>query len=175
MEIIRTFIPLLYTFHYEDEEFDELKRLFEDWNDPVYLNDFFIDNEKDLKSNYTIDEAIEKTVKDVKYFRDKMLELKEDSKKLNLFFQNLHNQDYKPRTLSEQKAKQNWLRLFAIKINDPNEPMFVITGGMIKLTHLMEDRPHGKIELAKINKCKDYLKENGVIDTESFIEIFFEL
>lgn len=175
MEISSTFVPHLYTFHYSNEDSDELERVFDEWDDPVYLFDFFTDNKVDLKNNYTVEEAIEKTKTDLKHFRNKLLELESDPRKLNLFFQNLHNQEYKAKILSDQKAKQSWLRLYAIKIDDSEQPMFVITGGMIKLTHLMEDRPHGLIERNKIKRCKDFLKNNGVIDTDSFIEIFFEL
>ena len=38
----------------------------------------------------------------------------------------------------------------------------------------MEDRPHTKQELIKIEKCRNYLKENGVLDTDSFYEFLDE-
>lgn len=56
---------------------------------------------------------------------------------------------------------------------DDDTTFYIITGGMIKLTALMEDRPHGLVEKNKIDQCRDYLKDNGVYDTDSFIEIFF--
>ena len=36
----------------------------------------------------------------------------------------------------------------------------------------MEDRQHTLNELRKINMCRDFLRDQGVIDEESFNEIF---
>lgn len=176
MKIVRTFAPRLFAFHFPDMETDELERIFDDWENPEFLFDFFTEHEGDLNREYTVEEAVEKTRLQVKNFRNRLTKFgNEEPDRLSEFFQNLHNQEYKAKILSDQKAKQNWLRLYALKISDEDDTLFVITGGMIKLTHLMEDRPHGLIERNKINRCKDFLKNNGVIDTDSFIEIFFEL
>mgnify|MGYP003612138012 CR=1 FL=1 len=174
MEIVITFVPDLYAFHLPDLEFDELERVLDEWEDPVSLFEFFSDNEADLNNEYTIEQAIEKTRIDVKKFRKRMLDLASATpSRLNEFFHNLHNQEYKQSVIPRQKAKQSWLRLYALKIVDDDKIFYVITGGMIKLTHLMESRPHGLFEKNKINQCRDYLKDKGVYDTDSFIEIFF--
>lgn len=174
MEIVITFVPDLYAFHLPNMEFDELERVLDEWEDPLFLFEFFSDNEADLNGAYTIEEAIEKTRNEVKKFRKRMLDLASATpSRLNEFFQNLHNQEYKKTILPKQKARQNWLRLYALKIMDDDQTFYVITGGMIKLTALMEDRPHGLYERNKINQCSDYLKDKGVYDTDSFIEIFF--
>jgi hypothetical protein len=34
----------------------------------------------------------------------------------------------------------------------------------------MQDRKHTQQELNKIEMCKNYLKENGIIDADSFYE-----
>lgn len=75
--------------------------------------------------------------------------------------------------MSLQKGRRHCLRLYAIKIDDDT---FIITGGAIKLPlqHLMEDREHTLMELAKLKKAKYYLKENGVFDDESFYEFLNE-
>lgn len=174
MEIVITFVPDLYAFHFPDLELDELERVLDEWEDSLFLFEFFSDNEVDLNEEYTIEEAIEKTRNEVKKFRKRMLDLASAKpSRLNEFFHNLHNQEYKQTVLPKQKAKQNWLRLYALKIVDDEKTFYVITGGMIKLTGLMEDRPHGLYERNKINQCRDYLKDKGVYDADSFIEIFF--
>ena len=66
-----------------------------------------------------------------------------------------------------QKGRKNYLRIYALRI-DKN--CFVITGGAIKFTHLMQDRKHTQLELNKIEMCRNYLKENGIIDADSFYE-----
>ncbi|MBK8833138.1 MAG: hypothetical protein IPN60_20280 [Saprospiraceae bacterium] len=60
--------------------------------------------------------------------------------------------------MSKQKARKNYLRLYAIRID---EDCFVITGGAIKLTHLMEDSPHTSKELTKLEKARSFLRGAG--------------
>lgn len=175
MEIVTTFVPNLYAFQFPNKEFDALESTFDDWENPQFLFDFFTENEIDLKGKYTIEEAVVKTRQEVKKFRKKMLDLANaNPHELNRFFANLYNNEYKPSLLSRQKAKQNWLRLYALKITQKDEEdLYVITGGMIKLTLNMEDRNHGKLERDKINQCQDYLKTIGVYDIDSLFEICF--
>ena len=61
----------------------------------------------------------------------------------------------------------SWVRVYAIRIETD---IFVITGGAIKLTPLMQDREHTKVELDKLNRCKEFLKSNGIFDQDSFID-----
>ena len=61
--------------------------------------------------------------------------------------------------------------IVAIKIDNN---CFVITGGAIKFHHLNKDRPHTQKEMQKINRCRDYLKDNGVFDADSFYEFLNE-
>jgi DNA-binding PadR family transcriptional regulator len=174
MEIVTTFVPNLYAFRLSEEGLDELERVLDEWEDPLFLFEFFTDNEADLKGEFTIEEAVEKTRTEVKKFRKRMLELASSKPhKLNHFFTNLDNLEYRQVLLPRQKAKQKWLRLYALKIEDEENTFYVITGGMIKLTLNMEDRDHGKHERTKLNRCKDFLKDNGVYDADSFFEIFF--
>lgn len=43
--------------------------------------------------------------------------------------------------------------------------------GAIKLTHLMQDKEHTAMELDKLNRCKAFLKANGVFDKDSFVDL----
>jgi cell division protein FtsB len=63
------------------------------------------------------------------------------------------------------KCTANQKLLFAIKID---YHCFVITGGTIKFHHLNKDRPHTQKEMQKMDRCRDYLKDNGVFDADSF-------
>ncbi len=171
MKIIDTFVPCLYAFKYADDLPDELERIFDEWNDPQFLNDFFEENED--KISITIEEAIQKVKNEAVFLRNKLMELAHAKPhQLNELFKNLNNYEYTAKELSQQKARNRWLRLYAIKI-DEND--YVITGGAIKFDnqHLMQQHPHTNKELIKINKCRDFLKEQGVYDADSFQEIFF--
>ena len=62
----------------------------------------------------------------------------------------------------------SWLRIYVIclEVN-----VYVVTGGAIKLTHLMQDKEHTAMELDKLNRCKAFLKANGVFDKDSFVDL----
>lgn len=172
MEIINIFAPCLYSFKFSDQEYDEFYRVFYDeWTNPLFLYEFFELNEKDI--NITIEEAIEKVKREADFLRNMILDYSEDEPNtLSQIFKNLSNSEYRETELSQKKARNKWLRLYAIKIDENN---YVITGGAIKLDnqHLMKDKEHTRKELIKINRCRDFLKEEGVIDDDSFQEIFF--
>jgi len=42
------------------------------------------------------------------------------------------------------------------------------------LTATMQEREHTQKELDKLNACRDFLKQNGVFDLDSFIDLFEE-
>ncbi len=67
----------------------------------------------------------------------------------------------------ERERHASWLRVYAIRVE---KDVFIVTGGAIKLTPTMQDRPHTQVELDKMNKCRDFLKTNGIFDQDSFID-----
>lgn len=177
MKILPTFVPSLYAFKYSAREPDELERVFDQWDDPTYLSEFFEENERDL--SVSIEEAIFKVRNEAKFLRKKLLELTATAPiRLNELFKNLDNNETSPKLLSPQKAPNRWLRIYAIRID---ENFYVVTGGTIKLDggaiaarkeFKMKDRDHTNDELKKINRCREFLREQGVIDEESFNDIF---
>lgn len=178
MKILATFVPCLYAFKHDENSLDELERVFDQWADPMFLYDFFEKNKKDI--SMPIEKAISKVNSEAIFLRNKLLELANKTpNQLSQLFKNLSNEEYITQELSKQKAPNRWLRLYAIRIDENN---YVITGGTIKLDggaialnnhYQMQDRLHTNNELNKINKCRDYLKDEGVIDNDSFQEIFF--
>jgi hypothetical protein len=80
--------------------------------------------------------------------------------------------------LTREKARNwnrtnhaSWLRIYAIRFE---KNVFVITGGAIKLTPTMQERAHTQQELTKLNLCRQFLMENGVFDSDSFISMIEE-
>ena len=61
----------------------------------------------------------------------------------------------------------SWLRIYAIKLNPG---IYVVTGGTIKLTRTMEEREHTLKELMKMEKVRQYLVANNVIEDDSFTD-----
>lgn len=170
MEIVNTFVDNLYSFKYDDEEFDELERLLDEWNDPLFLEDFFESNKADLAYfHVSVDTAIKETKAEAKAWQKFLLTLyQKPEKDLNSLFQVLSNASYREVILSSQKSKRRWLRIYALKID---ENVYVITGGAIKLTKTMQERLHTQKELDKLNRCRDFLRAHDVFDADSFFEI----
>lgn len=192
MEIIPIFAPHLYAISYpktyttvwdeeicsyfEEEEIgeiDEFDRNFELWSNPLYLYNYFDKNERFLNNRFWKNISIEDAAKITK---QKALEfeelLTENNSDIESLFQPLDNRQIKFAELIKGKSKYDWLRLYAIKI-DSNR--FLITGGAIKLTNIMEDHESTRNELKKLEKTKNYLVALGVIDGDSFDEILYEI
>ena len=74
--------------------------------------------------------------------------------------------------LKRKLGHSSWLRLYAIKLT---AGVYIITGGAIKLTATMQEREHTRKELAKIDKVRRYLLEEGIIDDSGFIDYVNEL
>lgn len=163
-----------------DKEHDELTELFEKWNNAEYLFDFFMNNLNDLKGYFHIEkisQAILDTFNDADELEELILEFPY-TEDLDSLFKPLDVTDVQSTELTRQKARNwereshaSWLRIYAIRL-EPN--VYVVTGGAIKLTHLIQDRNHTALELEKLNKCKKYLKANGVFDRDSFIDLNME-
>ncbi len=173
MEFIRIFGKNLFAVKYPKEDYDELVRVFKQWQDMEFLDDFFEKNKKDLSYfNLPVEEAIENTYDEANLFRKKLLNKAQNNpNELNSLFQNLSLSDPDYFELIKQKSRWKWLRIYAIRID---ECTYLITGGAIKLTQKMSDRDHTKKELDKIEQCRNYLKENDVFDYDSFKEMLNE-
>lgn len=161
----------------DGEQVDELTMLFRQWHNAEFLLDFFIANFDDLKSFFKIerlDQAVADTLEDADALEELVLDFPY-TEHLDELFKPLDITDSHISELTREKARNwdrkrhaSWLRIYAIRL-DPN--VYVITGGAIKLTRTMQEREHTLRELDKLNRCKAYLKANGVFDQDSFIEL----
>ena len=93
---------------------------------------------------------------------------------LDYLFRPLENHRIHEMLLSREKAKgkrssthNSWLRIYAIKLD---EGTYLVTGGAIKLTHLMAEREHTLNELRKMEMVRNYLLDNGVRDADGIKE-----
>lgn len=159
---------------------DELTLLFRDWTNGEYLFDFFMANRNDLRDCFhieRIDEAVDDTFEDAEALEELILDFPY-TEHLDELFRPLGYSDSRLRELNREKVRNwgrsrhaSWLRVYAIRL-EPN--IYVVTGGAIKLTRTMQEREHTALELDKLNRCKAYLKENGVFDQDSFVELYNE-
>lgn len=163
-----------------NENIDEVTSLFRKWSDGNYLLDFFEKNIEDLEKYFYVNKislAIKDTLEDASVLERMILHIPE-SERLDDLFHPLSQDDIRITEMTREKARNwnrsrhaSWLRIYAIRLE---KGVFVVTGGAIKLTPTMQARPHTKEELIKLNKCRDYLKGNGVFDQDSFIDYLNE-
>ena len=171
----------LWATRYEGYSDNALDTLFEQWNDVVWLRDFFKANLDDLISYFKItdvNEAIYDTIEDSERLQCLIMDISPEAD-LDKIFRPLENSRYADVLLGKEKARlQNtvrhasWLRIYAIKL----EPgIYVITGGAIKLTRTMQEREHTFLELGKMEKVRNFLLEQRVVDKDAFIDYMSEL
>lgn len=171
----------LWAVRYDGEPDNELFRLFEQWNDVVWLRKFFKENWQDLTSYFKItdiNQAITDTIDDSEILEGVIMDISSDAN-LEELFRPLSNNSSVADFLDKMKARgsgtnrhASWLRIYAIRLS---EGIYIITGGAIKLTEKMQDRPHTMIELEKIEKVRRFLIAEGVVDNEGFIDYISEL
>lgn len=166
----------LWAVKYQEKEDDELTELFVKWNNVEYLLDFFTQNFDDLREFFHVErisQAISDTLDDAEALEELILDFPY-TENLDELFKPLDITDTRASELSREKARKwkrerhaSWLRVYAIRL-EPN--VYIVTGGAIKLTKTMQEREHTIIELEKLNRCKEFLKANGVFDKDSFVE-----
>jgi hypothetical protein len=166
MKIVIIFAEKLYSFHYTTEEDNEYDRLMDLWTDVSYLRTYAIQNKiGDIRA------FVEQITDNAAYIEDLLKEMTQRNRTLASFFKRLDDMELGTKILSLQKGKRYQLRIYAIKID---ENLFVITGGAIKLGWKMQDHPDTQNEKIKLDQAKNYLKRNGVFDSDSFYELINE-
>lgn len=166
----------LWAVVYDGDQQDILSQTFTHWLDPAFLEDFFSRNSKDLEEYFHItnlDVAIYDTLADAASLSCLILDIRPDAN-LDTLFCPLENQRIREMLLSREKAKgkrqtahSSWLRIYAIKLD---KGIYLITGGAIKLTHLMSEREHTLNELRKMEMVRNYLLDNGIVDSDGIKE-----
>ena len=170
----------LWAVRYQGDKENALQKVMGQWNDAEWLADFFTRNFDDLVSYFKItklDEAVYDTMEDSDELECLILDISPDAN-LDELFRPLENGRTSEMMLSKEKARlrnrprhASWLRLYAIKLNPG---IYVISGGAIKLTRTMQEREHTLIELEKLEKVRQYLVANGVVDDDSFNDLIKE-
>ena len=161
---------------YDGESVDALTRLFRDWNDLDFLEEFFTKNSEDLASYFRItdiDLAIYDNLEDANELRCVILDISPDAD-VDRLFRHLENSRIAEMLLGREKARgrrrahDSWLRIYALKLE---RNTYLITGGAIKLTRTMEEREHTLAELRKMEKVRNFLIEQGAVDIDGLKDI----
>ena len=118
------------------------------------------------------------TIEDSDRLESALIQLATDND-LDRLFRPLDNNETGMSLLQKDKARlknrpfhSSWLRIYAIRLSNG---AYIITGGTFKLTHTMAEREHTQAELDKIERVRNYLLSEHIIDDESFIDYIAEL
>lgn len=166
----------LWSVRYEEDSENALFQSFAQWNDVEWLRNFFCENRDDLASFFkvtNVDEAIFDTIEDSDKLQCLILDLSPEAD-LDKLFRPLDNRQTAALMLDKEKARlrenarhPSWLRLYAIRLE---KGVFIVTGGAIKLTAAMAEREHTLRELEKMEKVRNFLLDEGVVDKASFTD-----
>ncbi|MDE5612300.1 MAG: hypothetical protein K2I90_09830 [Odoribacter sp.] len=170
----------LWAVRFEEQEDNELYLLFDRWSDVEWLRNFFKENREDLH-NFNITDmntAIADVLEDAEILEGIIMDISPNAD-LDTLFKPLNNSRTMLNFLEKMKARGNkigrhssWLRIYAIRLT---EGIYIVTGGAIKLTATMQERPHTALELQKIDRVRRFLVSEGIIDNEGFIDYISEL
>lgn len=179
----------VFTIQYQEDAPHIFEQLFDNWTDVEYLFDFFHEHITDLQSPYwqsvfleklSVEQAIDITQEQALAFEETMLTLgKQNSKTtfgnaLSEIFVPLSNTYYEPLKAALKSYgthRNSWLRIYAIHIQD----VYIITGGTIKLTKAMQDRPHTQKELDKLRSVAELLRKIHFTESTDFDFISWEI
>ncbi len=171
----------LWAVRYEGQDDNALYQILDYWNDVSALRAFFKENINDLASYFKItdvNEAIYDTIEDADHLQCLILDISPDAD-LDKLFRHLETKRTSEMLLGREKARldnrprhASWLRIYAIKLA---QGIYIITGGVIKLTAMMEERKHTLAELSKMEQVRNFLLSEHIADEDSFDDYLREL
>ncbi len=171
----------LWAVRYDGATDNALGVVLDQWNDVTWLHQFFKENIADLSSYFKITDvgqAIYDTIEDAERLQCLIMDISPDAD-LDKIFRHLEPDRMSDIMLGREKARfegrlrhTSWLRIYAIKLA---QGVYIITGGAIKLTATMKERQHTLEELTKMEKVRNFLINENVVDQESFEDYLKEL
>lgn len=171
----------LFAAQFESEEKDEngeiqnaFSKLRSEWNNPNWFKSFFTEFRQDYFDFYG-SAKLNRIVKDALGFADDLFEgLAEHvvSGDLESLFKPLENSEidqvYELQKLKVKgEERKSYLRLYAVRFRDE----FVITGGTVKLTKFMKDRPHTRLERIRLEAVVEFLRQKDIEGKIVYLEL----
>lgn len=169
----------LYSISFNNEK-DECEKLFDFWGDTEAVYVYLVKREAFLKAEFFQHDTLVEVYNQILYER-KLLhkallnidKLKGPSRGAAIkdFFKPLENTLlHDIRKKAKASSFKPVLRLYAIGLGDK----VIITGGGIKLTPTMNEDDELLKELNKMNRIKQFLVENGVVDQEGLTDLIHD-
>jgi hypothetical protein len=164
------------------EAMNEFEKIFAIWEDTEQMQAWCLIHLQDLRNAFGFaispEEAAEELMEEAEELMQLLVMLgKKQLAGTNLqhLFKPLDNRQSNITELQLSKGsaktrvrKNPKLRLYAVRIG---ENTYVVTGGAIKLTHRMDERPHTQKQLIRLTSVKNWLKEESIIYPEDLTDL----
>lgn len=151
---------------------DVFTQCFENWQDTLYLYEFFKEHETALEFyGMSVKQAAQTVLSESNRFYLNILNIAEanadDATLDNHIFKPLHTSDDFDLPLIAAKAygprrPHSFLRLYAIRITDGT---YIVAGGLLKTTKRLQETEEGKEILETLKKLETYLRKKGYEDS----------
>lgn len=136
-----------------------------EWRDPNWFRSFFTEFRQDYFDFYGSARLNRIVIEALEFADDLFEELAEhvvigDLESLFKPLENSENvQIYELQKFKVKgRERKSYLRLYAVRFRDE----FVITGGAVKLTKFMKDRPHTRLALNRLEAVAQFLRQNDM-------------
>ena len=172
----------LWSVEYKGENLNAFEGVLRDWQDNKYVYAFCVEQLADIQkkfghaidpanaANQLMDEADELLGLLVRLAERHTFSavLQHAFKPLNNFEPNVAVLQLSKASAKTSKRRDPKLRIYAIRIG---ENSYIVTGGAIKLTDKMQDRPHTQKQLARLKMVRDWLWNEGIFDPEDLKDL----
>jgi hypothetical protein len=163
----------LWALELEGKVVNEYQAIFEIWRDPEIMYEFCVENQEDLhrKFGYPIrpPDAADIMMDEADELEEMLMNLakkKFPGTNLQQLFKPLDNNataltelQLSKGSIKNKRIRDPKLRIYAIRIA---KNAYVFTGGAIKLTNRMEERPHTQEQLVRMINVRTWLKSQGI-------------
>jgi hypothetical protein len=162
----------LFSAQFEGEELDAtgktqnaFSKVRADWRNPNWFRSFFTEFRQDYVDFYGSDKLNRIVIEAIEFADDLFEKLAEHAVKgdLESLFKPLENSEntliYELQKLKAKgRERKSYLRLYAVRFRDE----YVITGGALKLTKFMKDRPHTRLALHRLEAVAQFLRQKDM-------------
>jgi len=194
MQLVEVLEDAVWSIKYSEDEEDILAQLLDRWQDAEYIHGFMYDHENLIETNpywenCSFQEVMLSTINEAKNLESYLIQLYRNSEKgitpnLEEKFVQLDKEILPGEVITRRKMygklrktyPPSVLRLYALKLDsEGNEPpIFIITGGGIKLTEEMRQMPDLNKELDRLRSVRTWLQEKEIETKEQFYSFIKE-
>ena len=158
--------------------------------DPLYLKDFYDENEELLKVQYWRRVSRDRFVEDTRAsvplifgdfkkgcLKKTLYDVFEPLDKTDVAIRQRNENGKSPHRILRLKSRYGFIadrvpfRIYAIEVDTD---CFIITGGAIKIVEEMKQAPNTNLELKKLDYVLSALKEAGISNKESLLNFLYE-